>query len=53
MLGWMTFWERMIGLVGFENLLTELALGSPALVEIRFSRPTASAAYRDTGSPSR
>jgi uroporphyrinogen decarboxylase len=34
-LGWMTFWERMIGLIGFENLLTELALGNPAIVEIR------------------
>lgn len=35
MLGWMTLWERMIGLLGFENLLTELVLGNPALVEIR------------------
>lgn len=35
LLGWMTLWERMIGLVGFENLLTELALGNPALLEIR------------------
>ena len=35
LLGWMTLWERMIGLVGFENLLTELALGNTAIVEIR------------------
>ena len=34
-LGWMTFWERMIGLLGFENLLTELALGNPAILEVR------------------
>jgi uroporphyrinogen decarboxylase len=33
--GWMTFWERMIGLVGFQTLLTELALGNPAILEIR------------------
>jgi uroporphyrinogen decarboxylase len=35
LLGWMTLWERMIGLVGFQQLLTELALGNPAILEIR------------------
>ena len=34
-LAWMTLWEQMIGLLGFENLLTELALGNPAILEIR------------------
>lgn len=35
MLGWMTLWERMMGLLGIEQLMAELAMGNPALVEIR------------------
>ena len=33
--GWMTMYERMIGLCGFENLLYELACGNPAIPELR------------------
>ena len=33
--GWMTLFERMVGLCGFDNLLVELAFGNPRLIEIR------------------
>jgi uroporphyrinogen decarboxylase len=33
--GWMTLWERMIEMLGFEKLMTELGLSNPALVEVR------------------
>jgi uroporphyrinogen decarboxylase len=32
--GWLTLWERMIGLLGFEQLMTELAVGNPAILEV-------------------
>ncbi len=33
--GWITLFERMVNLCGFGNLLTELALGNPRVVELR------------------
>lgn len=33
--GWMTLFERMVNLCGFDNLLVELAMGNPRLIEIR------------------
>lgn len=35
MLGWLTLFERMVDLRGFENLMADLAAGEPGLVEIR------------------
>ena len=35
LLGWMTLFERMADLCGHENLLMELALGNPAMLQIR------------------
>jgi uroporphyrinogen decarboxylase len=34
-LGWMTMFERMTDLCGYENLLTELILGNPDILKIR------------------
>jgi uroporphyrinogen decarboxylase len=35
LLGWLTLFERMINLRGFENLMTDIAEGEPELVKIR------------------
>lgn len=33
--GWMTLFERMVDLTGFDNLLVELAMGNPRVLELR------------------
>lgn len=34
-LGWLTLFELMIGLRGFENLMTDIGTGSPDLIKLR------------------